>query len=92
MDYKERAAGEFIRQLFNDAYALFFSDFLYISICCWYSFELPRLVMAMQMNAKNICFCKEADKKYTSCNLKTTKLIDCVLIGVCAVIRSNTVY
>ena len=27
----------------------------------------------------------------TGCNLKTTKLIDCVFIGACAVIKSNTV-
>ena len=26
-----------------------------------------------------------------SCNLKTTKLLDCALISVCAAIRSNTV-
>ena len=34
---------------------------------------------------------KEIDKKYTSCNLKTTELLNCGLIGVCAVIRLNTV-
>ena len=34
---------------------------------------------------------KESDKKYTGCNLKTSELLDCALIGVCAVIRSNTV-
>ena len=32
---------------------------------------------------------QKVDKKYTGCNLKTTELIDCALIGVCAVIRSN---
>ena len=32
---------------------------------------------------------KEVDKKYTGCNLKITELLDCVLIGVCAEIRSN---
>ena len=26
------------------------------------------------------------------CNLKPTKLLDCAFIGICAVIRSNTVY
>ena len=31
-------------------------------------------------------------KKYTGCNMKTTEFLDCVLIGVCFVIRSNTVY
>ena len=35
---------------------------------------------------------KEVDKKYTGCNLKTTELLECALIVVCAVIRSNTVY
>ena len=27
-----------------------------------------------------------------ACNLKTTKFLDCALIGVCAVNGSNTVY
>ena len=31
-------------------------------------------------------------KNYTGCNLKTTEFLDCALIGVCAVIRSNTVF
>ena len=39
----------------------------------------------------NICLYKEVDKKYTGCNLKTTELLECALIGICAVIRSNTV-
>ena len=34
---------------------------------------------------------KEVDKKYTGCCLKTIELLDCALIGVCVVIRSNTV-
>ena len=33
-----------MRGIFNEAYALLFLDFLYKSICCWYSFELPQLV------------------------------------------------
>ena len=44
------------------------------------------------MGTHNICLYKEADEKYTGCNLKTKKLVDCVLIGVCAVIRSNRVF
>ena len=60
-----------------------FSDFLYKSICCGYSFEL-------QMGTHNICPYK-VDKKYTGCNLETTDLLDCALIGVCAVIRANMV-
>ena len=38
----------------------------------------------------NTCFYKEVDKKYTDCNLKTMELLECALIGVCAVIRLNT--
>ena len=43
------------------------------------------------MGTHNICLYKEADKKYTGCNLKNKELLDCALIGVCVVIRSNTV-
>ena len=39
----------------------------------------------------HICIYKEVDIKDTGCNLKTTELLDCAFIGVCAVIRSNTV-
>ena len=59
---------------------------------CEYSFELHRLVDAIQMSTHKICLYKKVDKKYTGCNLKTTKLLDRALIGVCAVIRSNTVF
>ena len=54
--------------------------------------KLHRKVDAIQMGTHNICLYKEVDKKYIGCNLKTTKLYDCALIGVCAVIRSNTVF
>ena len=67
-----------------------FSDFLYKSICCGYSFDLHQQVNAIQMGIHNICLYK-ADKKYTSCNLEITELLDCALIGVCAVIRANMV-
>ena len=59
-------------------------------MCCGYSFELHRQVDAIQMGIHNICLYKEVDKKYTGCNLKT-ELLDCALIGVCAVIRLHTV-
>ena len=39
--FEERSAEDFIRNIFNAASALLFSDFLYESICCGYSFELP---------------------------------------------------
>ena len=71
----------------------FFSDFFFHKgICCGYSFELHRQVDAIQMSTHNICLYKEEDKKYTGCNLETTELLDCALIGVCAVIRLNTVF
>ena len=40
----------------------YFSDFLYKSICCWYSFELPPLVEAVQMSTSNMCLYKGVDK------------------------------
>ena len=80
------------KYLFDDDYAIFFSSvFLYKGICCGYSFELHRQVDAIQISTHNICLYKDLDKKYNGCNLKTTELLDCVLIGICAVIRSNTV-
>ena len=44
------------------------------------------------MGTHNICLYKEVVKKYTGCILKNMELLDCALIGVCQVIRSNTVY
>ena len=35
---------------------------------------------------------KKVDKTYTVRNLKTTKFLDCALIGVCVVIKSNTYF
>ena len=48
-------------------------------------------VVAVQMGTYNTCLYKEVYKNYTGCNLKTTRLLDCAFIRVCAVIRSNTV-
>ena len=46
----------------NDAYVIICSDFLYKSIYCGYSFELPvqvcKQVEAIQMSTNNICFVK----------------------------------
>ena len=86
-----------VKDLANDAYEmllcfLFFPDFLHKSICCGYSSELHQQVDAIQMGTHNICLYKEADKKYTGCYMKTTELLDCALIGVCVVIRSNNVF
>ena len=54
-----------MRSIFNDAYAILFSDFLYKSLCCGYSFGLPRLVMAILMSSHKICLYKEVNR----CNL-----------------------
>ena len=43
------------------------------------------------MRTHNICLYNKVNKKYTGCNLKATEFHECALIGVCAVIRSNTV-
>ena len=43
------------------------------------------------MSTYNIRLHKEVKKKYTGCNLKTTDFLDCALIGLYVVIRSNTV-
>ena len=40
----------------------------------------------------HIIYLYKVDKKDTSCNFKTMKLLDCALVGVYAVIRSNTLY
>ena len=69
----------------------FFSDFLYKSICCGYSFELHRQVHAIQMGTHNICLYKEVDKKYNGCSLKTMQLLDCALTGICATSLNMTI-
>ena len=43
------------------------------------------------MSTHNIYLCKKVERKYTCRDLKTTELLDCALIGVCAVIRLNMV-
>ena len=65
-------------------FCVLFSEFFFIkkktqkNICCGYSFELHGTLHISR-------------KKYTGCNLKITELLECALVGVCAVIRSNTV-
>ena len=68
----------------------FFSDFLFKSICCGYSFKLHRQVDAIQMSTHNLCLYKEVKKKRTLAVIWRLQN-DCALIGVCAVIRSNMV-
>ena len=43
--------------------SFFFSDFLYKSICCGYSFELHGQVDAIQMGVHNICLYKKRRQK-----------------------------
>ena len=69
----------------------FWSDFLYKSIYCGYSFELHRQADAIQMGTHNICLYKKVDKS-TVCNLKTTELLVCALIDVWVVIRLNMIF
>ena len=60
-------------------------------LCCGYTFELHRLVDAIQMGTHNMPL-HRSRQKYTGCNLKTMELLDCELTGVCAVIRSSMVF
>ena len=79
-----------LKKKINKGYLMFmqfFSDFLYKIICCGYSFVGTQI----GTHSIHVCFYTEMDKKYTGCNLKTTELLDCTLIGICAVIRLNTI-
>ena len=71
--FKERSAEDFIRSVFNAAYAMLFSDFLYESTCCGYSFELPRQVEEIQTSTHTICFYKEVNKS-------TLRLLNCLTV------------
>ena len=76
----------------NDAYAIF--------LCCFFFviFFIKAYVVGTHLNCidKSMQFkwvpTTFALKKYTGCNLKTMELLDCAFIGVCAVIRLNTVF
>ena len=54
--FKETSAEDFMKSIFNDAFAILCSDFLFKSICCGYSFELPQLVEAVQMSTTTYVF------------------------------------
>ena len=77
--------------LFDDVYAIFFLIF-FINLYCGYPFELHRQADAIQMDTHNICLYTDVVKNYSDSNLNTTELLDCALIGLCAVIRENTVF
>ena len=62
---------------------VFFFLICFIKACCGYSFELHRQVDVIQTDTHNLCLYKEVDKKYTGCNQKTMKDLDCApLLGV----------
>ena len=76
--------------------------YLKMIMWCFFRFSLLRHMLWVLIWIASTCRCNsnefpqhmslwEVDKKYTFCHLKTTELLDCALIGVCAVIRSNTV-
>ena len=46
-----------------------------IKTCCGHSFELPRLVEAIQMSSHNICFYKEFYK-----STLTVRLLNCFTV------------
>ena len=52
---EERSAEDFMKSLFNDAYAKLISDFLYKAYVVGF-------VEAVQTSTHNICFYKEVDK------------------------------
>ena len=49
-----------MRGVFNDTSAIFFL-LSYKSVRCWYLFEMPRLVEALQTSTNNICVYKKVD-------------------------------
>ena len=57
----------------------YFSDFLQKNICCWYSYELPRLVEAIEMSTNNIRFYKEVDKN-TLAVFVIYRLLNCLTV------------
>ena len=60
----------------------FFLIFFIKIIYCGYAFEFHQQIDAIQIGTHNTYLYKEVDKKYTGCDLKTTELLDCALIGV----------
>ena len=61
MDYEERTPDDFIRQLFNDAYAIYF--FFWFSLLKRMLLELLCIASTCLGNSNEykICICKEAD-------------------------------
>ena len=53
---------DFMRCVFNNAYAIFYSNLLYKNMCSWYSVKLPQHVETILFSSCIICFYKEVDK------------------------------
>ena len=68
------------QMMLTRCFLCFFLLIFFIKARYGYPFELHRQVGAIQMGTHNICLFKEVDKKYTGCNLKTTKMFDCAFI------------
>ena len=80
---KTRSAND----LFNGVYVMFLCACFLLLI-----FFMKALTNHCNSNGyPSIWLYKEVDKKYTGYNLKTMELLDCALVGVCAVIRSNMI-
>ena len=56
---------------------------IYCGVSIWIASTSWCNEMKFKWVPTNICLYKEVDKKYASCNLKTTYLLDYALIGVC---------
>ena len=69
---------------------ILFFYLLYKSICCVYSSEFPRCQGNSNEYSQQV-FIKKLINVYWR-TLKTTTLLDCVLIGACVVIIANTVF
>ena len=78
------------KDLFGDVYVIIFTLIVFIHVIKAYIMgtHLNCInVNPVQMGTHNIFLYKEVDKMYSSCNLKTRELLDC--IGIYVVIKSN---
>ena len=77
------------KDLFDDDYAIFLIFFIKAYVVGTHLNCIDKS-MQFKWEPTTYAFIKKINKKYTGCN-KTTEFHECALIGVCAVIRSNTV-
>ena len=71
---------------FGNVYVIYFLIFLIKA------YIVGSHLNCIKMGTHNICLYTKVEKKYTSNNLEIMELLDCVLIGLSAVIRANTVF